>query len=176
MEQRSTFVTVVGWVFLVFSGIGLLEGIMFTLLPFDKLTAAMPQQPGAPQVDPALMSHFMRGVGVFMTLVTLWVVLSCIGLIRRKNWARISFMVLMVISIGFCLLYLLFGVLGALMMPAQIPNAQPGMAGFMRSMLVFMTILCGAFAALYGWILYKLNTERIRKEFEPPAAAGQATP
>lgn len=173
MEQRSTFVTVVGWIFIVFSGLFLLESLMFMFLPFDKLVPKMPPPQGAPAPDPALMSTMMHGAFFVLGALSAWVLLSSIGLVLRKNWARISFMVIMVINLIFTGLYLIFGLFAVAFMPSgDLPGQPPEIAGFMRSMMVFMVIFCAVFGGLYGWILYVLTREKIKREFLP-AAPGQ---
>lgn len=170
MEQRSTFVTVIGWIFIIFSALGLLEMLMFAFLPFDKLMMDMPQQKGMPAVAPALYSSVMHGMMLFGTAVTLWVLLSSIGLVMRKNWARISFIVICALGLIFSLLYLLVGLAGVAFMPsAGLPNQPAGMAEFGHDIVRVMVVFSAIFAALYGFIIYKLNTAKIKQEFLPPA-------
>lgn len=172
MENRSTFVTVVGWLFIVFSGLGLLEMFMFAFMPFDKLMMSMPQQKGMPAVAPALYSSVMHGMMLFGVAVTLWVLLSSIGLVMRKNWARISFIVICVLGLIFSLLYLLVGLAGVAFMGAGMANQTPEMAEFGRAMVRVMIVFCTVFAALYGFIIYKLSTAKIKQEFLPAPKQG----
>ena len=171
MQQRSTFVTVVGWIFIVFSGLGVLESLVFMFLPFDKFIPKTPPQPGVPAPDPAMMAAVMHGMGIFMFLVISWVLLSSIGLVMRKNWARISFIVILSIGIFFGLIYVLIGALGAVFMPTTpLPGQPPEMAGMMRGVMTVMAVFGALFAGLYGWIIYMLCREKIRQEFESQPA------
>ena len=170
MEQRSTFVTVIGWIFIVFSGLFLLESLMFMFLPFDKMLPHLPPPQGGPAPDPALVSSMMHGMFFVFGALSAWVLLSSIGLVLRKNWARISFMVILVVNLVFCGLYLLLGLLVVAFMPSGgMPGQPPEMAGFARGMVIFAVVFCAIFAGLYGWILYKLGREEIKKEFLPAA-------
>ena len=172
MEQRSTLVTVVGWIFIVLSGLALLECLTFLFSPMDKMFAQLPAQPGQPALDPAMMASFMRGMMTVVFLIFSWVFISSIGLVRRKNWARISYMVMMILGIGWNALYLLGGLL-FLAVGAKLPtqNGGPDMAVFSHVIGIFMIVFGLAFVSLFGWILYMLNTERIRKEFQPAPPA-----
>ena len=166
MEQRSTFVTVVGWLFIIFSGLFLLESLFFMFIPFDKMFPHMPQAQGAAAADPAAMTGFMHGMFFVFGALSAWVLLSSIGLVLRKNWARISFMIILVINLIFTGLYFIFALFAAVFVPSgSLPGQPPEMAGFMHSMMIFMVVFCAIFLGLYGWILYKLNTEKIRQEF-----------
>src|SRR5579859_6675328 len=164
MEQRSTFVTVVGWLFIVFSGLFMLEALVFMFIPFDKMIPKMPPPQGGPAPDPVLFTSIMHGMWLVMAAFAAWILLSSIGLVMRKNWARISFLVFMFISEFFCVIYFLIGLFGAIFMPsAGLPGQPPEMAGIARGMMVFMLILSLVFGGLYGWIIHKLNTESIKQ-------------
>jgi|GEM_PF-2595045 len=172
MEQRSTLVTVVGWIFIVLSGLFLLESLMFLFMPMDRMFANLPQQPGQPRMDPALLGAFMHGMGIFFFLVTSWVLISSIGLVRRKSWARISFLVMLGLGIAWNALYLLIGIFMVALgghLPQQ-PGA-PDMSVLSHFIGIFMLVWGGGFVALFGWLMYVLNTERIHREFQPAAPA-----
>lgn len=174
MEQRSIFVTVVGWIFIVISAFFLLDSVLFLFIPFDKFMPKTAPQPGMPVPDPALVLAFMHGMFFIMATLAAWVLLSAIGLVMRKNWARISFIVVLVLGLGFCGIYVLFGVMTLAFMPAAgLPGQPPEMAGLAHSVVRVMTVFSGVLAALYGWILYKLNTDRIKAEFLPEPKPNQ---
>ena len=171
-QQRSIFVTVVAWIFIVFSALALLEFVMFAFIPLSTLFQG--QLPAGPnQPDPALFASLMHGFMLVCSLITAWVLLSSIGLLRRRNWARISFIVFMILGIVFSALYVLMGVIGAVAMhhlPAD-AHTPPEVQAMMPGVMVFMAIMGLVFIGLYGWILVKLLSAKIREEFKslPPA-------
>lgn len=171
---KSTFVSILSWVFIVLSGMGtlmmLLEVTMFFLLPFDELMQQQPAQPGMP-FGPGLVLGLMRGFMVFMLALSLWMLASSIGLLLRKNWARISFIVLMVISVVFQLLGLVWAaVMGFAFhaLPQSMPPGQPG-ADFFQTFAYVMVGVSVVFnlglSALFIWIIYKLRSAPVRAEF-----------
>jgi hypothetical protein len=173
MQQRSTFVTVTGWIFVVFSGLLALQTLLILFTPMDdKLFAdaqrqAQQMQPaGASPLDPTLMATMLHGVFVFMFCVLAWVLLSSIGLVMRKAWARISFIVILAIGIFFSLIYVLIGLAGRGMPMDQVPGANPAMAGMMHSLMGFMAVLGAVFAVLFAFIIYKLTRGKIAQEFQ----------
>jgi len=171
-QQRSTFVTVVGWIFIVISGLASLYCLMFLFTPTDKLLAQFQQQQaampaGSPVVDPQMMLSMMRGMFFFFFVVELWVLLSSIGLVLRKGWARISFIVVLSLGIFLSLIYVLIGVAGRSAPMGQVPGGSPEMAGFMHAMMGAMAVMGAVFAALFAFIIYKLNTAKIKAEFMP---------
>lgn len=168
MQERSTFVTVVGWIFIVLSAIGLLQSLMFMFLPMDKMLAQAQQvQPGQPAADPAFMASFMRGMFFFFFVVEAWVLLSSIGLVMRKGWARISFIVVCAIGAFFSVIYVLIGLLGRSLPMNQIPDSTPAMADFTHSIMTVLAVMGAVFAALFIFTIYKLSTQKVTQEFLP---------
>ncbi|HET7650248.1 MAG TPA: hypothetical protein VFL15_06080 [Gammaproteobacteria bacterium] len=167
-QQRSIFVTVVAWIFIVFSALALLEFVLFGFIPFSTLFPG--QIPAGPnQPNPALVASFMRGVMLVFGLITAWVLLSSIGLLRRKNWARISFIVILILGIVSSALSVLIGALGAFAVRNLPANASTpaDVQAIMPGMMTFMAVMGVVFIGLYSWILVKLLSARIREEFKP---------
>lgn len=167
-QQRSIIVTVVAWIFIVFSALALLEFVLFGFIPFSTLFPG--QIPAGPnQPNPALVASFMRGVMLVFALITAWVLLSSIGLLRRKNWARISFIVILILGIVSSALYVLIGALGAFAVRRFPANASTpaDVQAMMPDMMSFMAVMGLIFIGLYSWILLKLLSARICEEFKP---------
>lgn len=168
-QQRSIFITVVAWIFIIFSGMGLLEFVMFGFMSFDKLfpNGQIPTEPNQPSM--AAMTavwHVMAWVG---GIISAWVLASSIGLLLRKNWARISYIVMMILGIGFAAMYTLFGVL-VMILAGHLPRnagTPPEMHAFMPVIMGFVVFISLLFLALYTWILIKLLSDKVRQEFKP---------
>lgn len=175
---RSTFVSVVAWVFIVFSSFGvlimLLESLVFFLLPFDELMM-QDVQAGQP-FSPDLFMAIFRGVIVFMLALCIWALASSVGLLLRKNWGRINFIILMAIGIFMQVLGVLWSFAFLFIGFAVPEQAQNGidtafMKTFMWVMFAFSLILSIGFGVLYGWIIKKLVSPEIRAEFLPQDGA-----
>lgn len=184
MEQRSEFVTVVAWIFIVFSGLGVLitAGYLavFWSMPFSQFMQQNQQlTPGQLRTVTAIVSGFFRWSLAIALLLQAWMLASSIGLLLRKNWARISFIVLMAIGLfwnGIGLIFGLFAMVGmhaalhSATMPAGMP---PGFQGMMQAFMLVVLIMDIAFLVLFGWIIKKLVSEDIRREFlTPPEHSG----
>lgn len=179
MEQRSVFVNVVAWIFLVLSGLGILEAVVFMFMPWQELMSqAQMQSAQMPHAMPMMGMHFMRAFSAIWLVLGVWVFASSIGLLLRRNWARISYIVMMALAVGFNALYLLAGILMLVMFHARnFPdNAMfpPGMAGVATGFMAIWIIFAAIFLALFIWILVKLSSEAIAREFRPPSAGLQA--
>ncbi len=172
-NDRSTFVTAVAWVFIVLSGfstlIAVLQNIMlFMMFPVDEMNIAMEEARSSGQV-PASAEFMMNNFQYFflgILLVSLTTLVSSIGLLRRLNWARIIFIVIMILGItwnigGLALNFVFF---------SEIPQIDAeGVDETFKIMqtiiIVATTIMTIIFSALFGWIIAKLCSEKIREEF-----------
>lgn len=174
MEQRSVFVNVVGWIFLVLSGLWVLEFVVLLFVPWQEFMSQAQMQAAQMPHDPQLLgAHIMRAVFLIWLIVGLWVFASSIGLLLRKNWARISYIVMMALGIGFNALYLLIGILMLVLFHSKgfqnNPAFPPGMSGMLSGLMTVWIIFTVVFLALFIWILIKLTSEAITREFRPPS-------
>ncbi|HET9048408.1 MAG TPA: hypothetical protein VFN29_05560 [Chiayiivirga sp.] len=171
---RSSFVTVVAWIFIIFSGFGtlitILQNIMYwTLFRSPEVIDALQRpMPGAPPLATFLASH-MHWFFIFTLMAALAMLVCSIGLLRRLNWARLGFIGLMVLAAiwnlgGLVLQWSMFS-------SVQQDFAQsPGM-GEMSTEPVFMVIvvmsalMAVGFSLLFGWIARRLASPAIAAEF-----------
>ncbi len=176
-SRRSNFVTVVAWVFICLAGAGtvisLLQNVMVAFLfPMKEMQQAMHDTHGAP-VPPLfqfMFLHFQLFVGA-MFVLTATLFAASIGLLRRKNWARILFIVFMALGIAWNLLGLVFqfAFFSAIPPVKMPPNAPPDFAAGFNTMMTVMMVVSAAiaiaFSVLFGWIIKRLVSDEVRAEF-----------
>jgi hypothetical protein len=182
---RSSFVTVVAWIFIVLSGfstlIGALQNLMIRSMPFDQLNSALQDSTAAQLPAPArvMFSHFQLFFLVTF-LLSLLMLISSIGLLRRHNWARLVFIGLLVLGIIYLLggLFLQQSFMSSFnrSFSAAAPqdslfraNAQQFESLF-TAMRVFMIVFSLGIASVFGWIVARLASAKVRTEFVPRAA------
>lgn len=173
--EQSVFVTVVAWLFIIISGfaafITLLQNIMFHFVfQTDKMHEAMTQQQAAGEIPPMaefMFSHMHLFFGLMFVLAVLMLA-AAIGLLLRKNWARITFIGLMIVGIVWNL-----GSLAAqqfFMRGMPMPDDAPAdfvhqTQSMMSVMTVFSILIAVIVSVLFAWIAWKLSSTRIRQEF-----------
>jgi hypothetical protein len=170
--QRSTFVTVLAWLLIAFAGfatlIGLMQNIMIhTMMPFDRLPADAPGTEAMPGFFRFMFANVHLFFLSFLVLSAVALV-SAIGLLKRKNWARLVFIGLF----GLGILWNIAGVVLQQVMMASMPTpagAPPAFQNAATFMLVFAVLFAAAFSALFGWLMFKLLSRRVRAEFLPSA-------
>ena len=166
-ENKSTFVTVVAWLFIVGSSfatlVSLMQNIMFHVMlkETDLSQATQDMPPGASFV----FGHFQLIVLAFL-LVSLLMLASSIGLLKRKNWARLVFIVVLALGIIWSLGGVVLQMVMFSSMPPMPPDPQFEQFQTMQSIIQWFTALLGVgIAVLFGWIIRKLTSASVRGEF-----------
>ena len=168
------FVTVVAWLFIITGGfatfIALLQNIMLHfLLPADKMQALIQEQQAGPM---SVMTEFLfTYMGWFfagMLVLAVVTVIAAIGLLLRKNWARLTFIGLMLAVIVWNLVSLVAQRL--LLHSATTHDDVPGdfvqqSQGMMDVMGVFSYVLAAIVCGLCAWIAWRLSRAAIKREF-----------
>ncbi len=183
VTTKSSFVTVVAWVFIILSGfatlISLLQNIMVGVMPRDMFNSAIQDSTFARVMPPSgrfVFSHLQLLVLCFFILCALTLG-SSIGLLRRRNWARLIFIGLL----GFGIVYNVAGLVLQQSMMSSMTSQFPLDSAFsadstfrattqqfdqmMASFRIVMVVITVGFCALFGWIITKLVSRPIREEF-----------
>jgi len=176
VKHRSTFVTVLAWIFIALSGFGALIGIMQNLMlqtvfRSEEFGQAMQMAPGQPGLPPfaAFMFEYFQWFFLAALLANLVMLVVSIGLLKRYNWARLCFIGLMILSIlwqvaGLVIQATVFSFVHDQFAVAQAQGA-PDMTLFFVVMAVMCVVFALAFGALFGWIAWKLASKPIAAEF-----------
>ena len=122
----ETHVRVIGVIFIVFGCIGLLVGLAFFLFfgGLAMLGARDPQAAGAVPLLGGLAVFLLTIIGI----LSIPDILAGIGLLKRKNWARILGVILCALSLPMFPLGTAFGIYGlwTLLNQQTIPLFKPG--------------------------------------------------
>ena len=170
---RSNFVTVLAWIFIVLSGfatlIGVLQNIMIQTMfndpKFSEGLAKMPQ--GVPAPVSFMAGNFRL---IFAVLLACFVatLISSIGLLKRRNWARLFFIGIMALGIiwnigGLLLQFTMFSSFPPLPQAAQ--HEADAFQSMFITMMVFSAFIAIGFSVLLGWIVKRLISPPIAAEF-----------
>ena len=174
-NKRSTFVTALAWIGIVFAGFGTfitaLQNIMFQfLMPQLPIEQLMNENNSSVQVPEMAQFMFKYFDLIFLAafLVSLFALIASIGLLKRKNWARIVFIALLALGIIWNLVSLVFqkAMTHDFPLPPDVPEEfQSQMETMMTVMSIASIIFVLIFTALFGWIIWKLRSPQIVKEF-----------
>src|SRR5579863_4937442 len=158
--QRSTAVLAAGVVAIlgsVVTAIGILIGMMGLLLSVGR-PSPMESMPGLRVITGAMM-------GIFFT-ITIWGAFSGVGLIRFRNWARVSVLVWAGIAAPICLLVV--GLMAFIPFPSS--PESPLSVTMIR---VMMMLFYGGPLAIAVWWLILFTRPGIVAQFRAaPASAG----
>jgi hypothetical protein len=162
-EQRSVAVTASGVIAILgslFAGIGVLFALLGLLIASTR--------PSPSLILPSV--RFITGAIMFGFLfVALWGIFSGVGLIRFRNWARISVLVWSGIAAPFCLL-----AMAAMVFVPLPPTPNSPMPGAVLRLIVIA--FYGAPLAIAVWWLILFTRPRIVEQFRAVAAGAPGDP
>lgn len=172
--HRSTLVTGVAWIFIVLGGFAALV----CLLQIVMVSVAFPHgvMPRIASPGDALVHGFARLIfnhiqSIFVSLLLLFAatVAVAVGLLKRENWARMAFVGLMVLGIAWNVASI---VLVYYFLPSMSdvindePAALQAQFNIMRNIAAVLGFaMFSGFVGLFGWILGRLISDEIRREF-----------
>lgn len=160
---RSVGITATAVVALIGSALTILFGALAILGSFAMSLRPMPNAPPHLGYVIIVEAVFAFGFGG-------WGIASGVGLIRTKEWARISIIVfaalLMFLSLP-AMLIIAF-------IPLPVPNDPNLPSNFATLLRTCMVIFYGLLAALAGFWLYFFNARRVKAEFQGQQSTLQA--
>lgn len=171
----SGFVTAVAWIFIVLSGFGVVIalGQLLALLFWPPLVEVLDhyRDTAVAQGEAAAMSALVLDNLAWMMLsnlfVSMIVLIAAIGLLKRFNWARLLF----VVMLGLIILWAAGSVFmlwqaapfdAAAIAPAYQPALRTPGTGSLLFGTVFTLLVC----LLIGWVIKRLCSARVRAEFQ----------
>lgn len=174
-ENKSSFVTVLAWIFIVLSSFSTLMSVfqnimvqaMFNDPAFTTAMTKANQSKNMPVFAEFMFNNFRLVLAAFL-IVSLTALVSAIGLLHRKNWARLAFIGVMTLGIawnifGLCLNVVMFSSLSAVPQPAADESMM--FQSFAIVTLIFSIAIAVGFSILFGWIIKRLVSLSIKHEF-----------
>lgn len=186
--QRSTFVTVVAWlmmaVYIFKAAVSALQAVIlwtiFSMGEFQEAMDEIHQDPEAPDWFATVFANMHWFAALSFVLAAGMIGVS-IGLLRRKEWARKIFIVVLGLKVSLAIASLLvmpliFGFLVPWQEFLEVndPAARPFLAIWL-GMMALMGVFTLAINGLYVWVIWKLTRSEIRREFQVPEPATSLT-
>jgi len=173
--SRSTFVSVLAWIFIILAGfstlISLLQNIVIhTFIPVEQMEKAMIQASARHQISDLAMfifRHIQLLAGAFFVL-SASTLIGAIGLLKRKDWARILFVCFLYLGIAWNIGSVVMQQFMFSSMPIP-PNAPADFRAHFETMASVMRVVSILIAlgltVLYAWLIKRLMSDSIREEF-----------
>jgi len=173
---RSGFVTRLAWTSIALAGfatlIALVQNIIFSLTsPLAEMREMMRTADSQPMPAFArFMFDNLRLIFVSFLVLSALTLVSAIGLLKRKNWARLVFIGVMVLGVLWNLgaiaapFFLFFSSFSPVFdhMPADFRDRFDLI---WKAMTAFTLMIAVAVAALFAWIIKRLVSHEIGQEF-----------
>ena len=154
-------------------GVAIALGQVLALLFWPPLVEVLDQyrETASTQGEAASLSAFVLDNIAWMTLsnlfVSMMVLIAAIGLLKRFNWARVLF----VIILGLLILWALGSILllwqaAPFATTAATAGYEPLIRGPTMPSLVFGTVISLLLCLLIGWVIKRLCSAGVRAEFQ----------
>jgi hypothetical protein len=163
--RRSIGITISAVIAFIGSALSILFGVVMVIPVFMAGNIAMPTPaPGQP-VSPIPPFAMLLFISFFYIGFGVWGIVSAIGILRLRNWARICF----VVFAGILCLFSIFGLAGSLVAIGFVPrNLSPG-SDVPPGLITGMFVVIGTLALLWAgigiwWIIY-FNRSRVKVQF-----------
>ena len=183
MESRSTFVSVLAWIFIVGAGFASFVSIMQVIMVSTMFSGDEFQS--IPDDAPAMarfMSQYFHFFIYGFCALAIFTFISAVALLKRKNWARLAFIAILTFGV----LWQVGGLFMQFAMFSDFPSPPEGQGfdEFERMSTIirwFSFVMALAISGLFVWVIKKLTTQPIIGEFTlnkssnsdgPKAAAG----
>ena len=168
---RSLFVTAIAWVFIVLAVLTSMSALVQNAAVASLMPGVQIATERMPLLTGLLIGYlpWVVGTGLAMSLATL---ASAIGLLMRLDWARRSFIGLLVVAIFANLLGLWLqqevvqSVVSSTLSSAAIPQQAMGVfGGFVTAARVMAVLMTLVGCAVLGGIIGRLMSPSVRQEF-----------
>jgi hypothetical protein len=171
---RSLFVTTTAWVFILLAALASVSALVQNAAAASVVTGLQhsgPHHANLPLLTGLLVGYlpWVVGTGLAMSLATL---ASAIGLLLRLDWARRTFIGLLIVAILANLLGLwlqqevLQSVVSSTLSTVAIPERALGVfGGFVTAARVMAILMTLVGCLLLGWIIRRLMSAGVRQEF-----------
>ena len=165
---QSLFVTVLAWILVVFGGLSILGALMQNVMINIMMPSVIMNQSANGQPMPEFPIGIFRIIGVLFLALTSFVTYAAYSLLKRRNWARRTFIVLFACGIIVNIVWAIAFGLGAgfSTLPTTGEHALPlDMRTMFKVMTMMFVIFSLVMSCLFGWIIKRLHSPVIKAEF-----------
>jgi len=174
---RSGFVTALAWSFIILGGIAtvvtLVQTIIVTVMfPMEEMRASMRELQKSQPMPPFFMLIFenVRLISFAAFVSSVVTLVASIGLLMRRNWARLVFIVVMTFGVIWNLAGLGMPFFMSDMFPEVPGHVPPGFHDNFKLvwniLIGFSVLMCLVFAGLFVWVVKRLLADDIKREFQ----------
>jgi uncharacterized protein (DUF486 family) len=148
---QSSFVTGLAWTLIVFNALG----VLVLLLQNVAINVAGPALlDGA---APAGTLALSRSVGIAFLAIAVFLTYAAYALLKRRNWARVTYVVALAIAI---VSHVLSAFALGIGLDVATSQAPPGMENVMKT-IVLLLGMCVVFV----WLIRRLRSPEVKAEF-----------
>jgi len=170
VRDPARFVTAVAWSFIVLAAalgsLMVLQAVfVWAVLPWDAMEELVRQGEEAREATGrvrSMLAHLPWMIAVLIGLSAIWLA-AAVGLLKRRQWARMLFVVLLAVAILYCVgCALLETRLGARLLGEGGRGTIQGSSAVSRGIV---TVVAAGVSVVFAWIIRRLLSDDVRREF-----------
>jgi hypothetical protein len=170
-QARSTsFVTVLAWILISFTGLGA-AGTLLQTVAVNIMLSLPDMRPQAAASDGAGSFLALRILPAALFLFLGFTFACAVAFLKRRDWARRIWVVLFALGIAFHAVALALFLLGAFFHSAPSSESDERFLQMLKLIVIPMALGALGISALFGWLIKRLLSADVRREF----ARGVAT-
>lgn len=169
---QSTFVTTLAWTLITFNGFGVFWALMQNVIVIFVFPSMIATDTPTGQALQALPMTFFRVAGVLFLGFAVFMTYAAYALLKRRNWARRTFIVVFAVSIVCNILSaVVFGLgFGLAEFPAWDQAAvPPEFRALFTWIVAVLAILSVGMSVLFAWLIKRLRSPSVKAEFSDAA-------
>lgn len=169
---RSGFVTAVAWIFIVLASLATLIAVLQNLMVAAFFFAGFLDEAANGAAQDSRLPPFAAAMFRYLPLLVLLslalsggMLTAAIGLLKRRDWGRKMFIALLSIAILFNVLAVIVSIALVWWIPTPTGANAQEFRIFMGVMIVFKVLMEVGLSVLFGWIVKRLLSPAVRREF-----------
>jgi hypothetical protein len=148
--------------------IGILASLLAILTAIAAIVGLSIMPPGNAAAIPPFAKSMVVAMMVVFAGLAIFGIFTSVGVLRLKNWARISMLIWGGVMAIFCGLALVFAAFGPLQEP---PGSSPISLSYVR---ILISVMYGIPFLIGAWWLWLFNQQRVKEQFlAAPTGKGQ---
>ena len=170
---RSSFVSIVGWIFIVLSGFAFVTSlfqlfVVWFIFPGDEFFMDQTLNDPLPVMSRFIFENF-KGIVFALFVLSMTALMASVALLRRREWGRKLFIGMLIGLIVWQIGGLISGWFFVSSINAEFDLAQDEFGTHFQTMqfvmLFFNAVIALACSVLFGWMIKRLQSQSIRAEF-----------
>ncbi len=163
VQPKSSFVPVISWIFIVLGFLMFLNYLIQVVIAFTFMSDPMLDSFQSEDGTVDFYMKYFKPILAVSILINLYFIVSSIGLLKRREWARKSIIALSVFYVSLFIFFTIYNLLSFYEFGDS--DSLSDFQSIEWIVIIILIVFDSAVAALVAWIVKKLRSQAIVSEF-----------